>query len=175
MAAPENLTTASQITTTIREIDFVTQFQKNWDALRTILGISRPIRKAPGTRLVSYKATVDGGLQGGTAVGEGEDIPLTKTKVEPVTYADIELGKWAKAVSIEAVTKYGAEVAVDRTNIAFRNDIFGLETEKLKRIGVAYLQKRGVSLCLAVCKHHRFHLILRQSDANVKVGNNLTA
>lgn len=25
-------------------------------------------------------------------------------------------------------------------NIAFRNDIFGLETEKLKRIGVAYLQ-----------------------------------
>ena len=40
---------------------------------------------------------------------------------------------------------------------------------------VAYLQKRGVSLCLAVCKHHRFHLILRQSDANVKVGNNLTA
>ena len=91
MAAPENLTTASQITTTIREIDFVTQFQKNWDALRTILGISRPIRKAPGTRLVSYKATVDGGLQGGTAVGEGEDIPLTKTKVEPVTYADIEL------------------------------------------------------------------------------------
>lgn len=123
MAAPENLTTASQITTTIREIDFVTQFQKNWDALRTILGISRPIRKAPGTRLVSYKATVDGGLQGGTAVGEGEDIPLTKTKVEPVTYADIELGKWAKAVSIEAVTKYGAEVAVDRTNIAFRNEL----------------------------------------------------
>ena len=68
MAAPENLTTASQITTSIREVDFVTQFQKNWDALRTILGIMRPIRKAPGTKLVSYKATVDGGLQGGTAV-----------------------------------------------------------------------------------------------------------
>ena len=68
MAAPENLTTASQITTSIREVDFVTQFQKNWDALRTILGIMRPIRKAPGTKLVSYKATVDGGLQGGTGL-----------------------------------------------------------------------------------------------------------
>jgi hypothetical protein len=123
MAAPENLTTKSQITTTIREIDFVTQFQKNWDALRTILGISRPIRKAPGTRLVSYKAAVDGSLKGGTDVGEGEDIPLTKTKVEPVTYADVELSKWAKAVSIEAVTMYGAEVAVDRTNTAFRNEL----------------------------------------------------
>lgn len=123
MAAPENLTTASQITTSIREVDFVTQFQKNWDALRTILGIMRPIRKAPGTKLVSYKATVDGGLQGGTAVGEGEDIPLTKTKVEPVAYDDIELGKWAKAVSIEAVTKYGATVAVERTDTAFRNEL----------------------------------------------------
>ena len=28
-----------------REIDFVTQFEKNWDALRTILGIFKPIRK----------------------------------------------------------------------------------------------------------------------------------
>lgn len=123
MAAPVNLTTASQITASIREVDFVTQFQKNWDALRTILGIMRPIRKAPGTKLISYKATVDGGLQGGTAVGEGEDIPLTKTKVEPVAYDDIELGKWAKAVSIEAVTKYGATVAVERTDTAFRNEL----------------------------------------------------
>lgn len=123
MAAPDNLTTKSQITTTIREIDFVTQFQKNWDALRTILGIMRPIRKAPGTKLVSYKATVDGALQGGASVGEGEDIPLTKTKVEPVAYGDIVLEKYAKAVSIEAVTAYGAEVAVERTDTAFRNEL----------------------------------------------------
>lgn len=123
MAAPVNLTTASQITTSIREVDFVTQFQKNWDALRTIMGIMRPIRKAPGTKLVSYKATVDGGLQGGTTVAEGDDIPLTKTKVEPVAYGDIEIGKWAKAVTIEAVAAYGAEVAVERTDTAFRNEL----------------------------------------------------
>ena len=41
-----------------REVDFVTRFNKNWDALRTILGIMRPIRKAPGTKLVSYRASV---------------------------------------------------------------------------------------------------------------------
>ena len=121
--AAENLTTKSQITTTIKEIDFVTQFQKNWDALRTILGIMRPIRKAPGTKLVSYKATVDGGLKGGASVGEGETIPLTKTKVEPVAYGDIALEKYAKAVTIEAVTAYGAEVAVERTDTAFRNEL----------------------------------------------------
>lgn len=123
MAAPANLTTTAQFSTSIREIDFVTQFQKNWDALRTILGIMRPIRKAPGTKLVSYKATVDGDLQGGASVGEGEEIPLTKTKVEPVAYGDITIEKYRKAVTIEAVTKYGATVAVERTDTAFRNKL----------------------------------------------------
>ena len=34
---------------TAREVDFVTRFDDNWDALRNILGIMRPIRKAPGS------------------------------------------------------------------------------------------------------------------------------
>lgn len=124
MAAPDNLTTVAQIDEAfVRELDFVTQFGKNWDALRTIMGIMRPIRKAPGTKLVSYKATVDGGLQGGSTVGEGEDIPLTKTKVEPVAYGDIEISKYAKAVSIEAVAKYGAATAIEKTDTAFRNEL----------------------------------------------------
>ena len=56
MAAKENVTISTQFTTSAREVDFVTRFNDNWDALRTILGIMRPIRKAPGTKLVSYKA-----------------------------------------------------------------------------------------------------------------------
>lgn len=38
MAAKTNLTTAAQITVNAREVDFVTRFGKNWDALRTIMG-----------------------------------------------------------------------------------------------------------------------------------------
>lgn len=79
----------------------------------------RPIRKAPGTKLVSYKASVDGTLQGGTSVGEGEEIPFTKMKVEPVAYGDIEVAKHAKSVTIESVAKYGAQVAVEKTDDAF--------------------------------------------------------
>ena len=56
MAAKTNVTTSAQFTTSAREVDFVSRFADNWDALRTILGIMRPIRKAPGTKLVSYKA-----------------------------------------------------------------------------------------------------------------------
>ena len=119
MAAKNNVTTTAQFTTSAREVDFVTRFADNWEALQTILGIMRPIRKAPGTKLVSYKASMDGTLQGGTTVAEGDEIPFTKMKVEPVSYADIEVAKYAKSVTLESVAKYGADVAVEKTDDAF--------------------------------------------------------
>lgn len=119
MAAKNNVTTTAQFTTSAREVDFVTRFADNWEALQTILGIMRPIRKAPGTKLVSYKASVDGTLQGGTTVAEGDEIPFTKMKVDPVSYADIEVAKYAKSVTLESVAKYGADVAVEKTDDAF--------------------------------------------------------
>ena len=129
MAAKTGLTTTAQYTTTAREVDFVTRFTENWDALRTILGIMRPIRKAPGTKLISYKAEVDGGLKGGTTVAEGDEIPFTKMKVSPVAYGDIDVAKYAKSVTIESVAKYGAEIAVEKTDDAFivalQNKILG--------------------------------------------------
>lgn len=128
MAAKTGLTTAAQFTTEAREVDFVTRFSDNWDALRKIMGIMRPIRKTPGTKLISYKATVDGTLAGGTSVGEGEEIPFTKLKVAPTTYGDIEVAKYAKSVTIESVAKYGAEVAVEKTDEAFIN---ALQTQVL--------------------------------------------
>lgn len=121
MAAKENVTLTTDITVAAREVDFVTRFSDNWDALRAILGIMRPIRKQPGTKLTAYKAKVDGGLKGGTTVAEGDEIPFTKMKVEPVSYGDIEVAKYAKSVTIESVAKYGADVAVDRTDTAFIN------------------------------------------------------
>lgn len=119
MAAKENLTTQAQFSVQAREVDFVTRFGQNWDALRTIMGIMRPIRKTPGTKLVSFKASVDGTLNGGTTVAEGDEIPFTKMKVEPVSYGDIEVAKYAKSVTIESVAKYGADVAVEKTDDAF--------------------------------------------------------
>lgn len=123
MSALTGVTKSTQITINPREVDFVSRFTSNWDALRQILGIMRPIRKAPGTKLVSYKAEIDGTLQGGTTVGEGDTIPLTKMKVSPVSYGDIEIAKYGKSVTIEAVAKYGAEVAVQRTDDAFLREL----------------------------------------------------
>ena len=118
--AKDRLTKVANINASIREQDFVTVFGQNWDALRQILGITRPIRKAPGSKLVSNKATVT--LQSGS-VGEGEEIPYSQATVTPAVYSDITIEKYAKAVSIEAVAKYGAEVAVQKTDEAFRNEL----------------------------------------------------
>lgn len=120
MAAKANLTKKADINVTIRELDFVTSFQKTWQALREVMGIMRPIRKQTGTKLVSYEAKV--ALQRGN-VGEGEEIPYSKASVIPVAYADLTIEKYAKAVSIEAVEKYGAANAVVRTDDAFRNEL----------------------------------------------------
>lgn len=117
---PGTTTTTEFSKINAREVDFVTRFNLNWDALRNILGIARPIRKSAGTKLVSYVASMkDSALQGGTTVEEGAEIPFTQFQVEPVSYGDIEIAKYAKSVSVEAVAKYGAAIAVQKTDDQF--------------------------------------------------------
>lgn len=101
-----------------REIDFVSRFEKNWDRLRELMGIMRPIRKAPGTTLSQVKASVT--LESGE-VDPGEVIPYSKTAFTKVAFQDITIGKYAKAVTIEEVNKYGAAIAVEKSDDAFLN------------------------------------------------------
>ena len=99
-----------------REVDFVTRFGDNWDALRNILGVMRPIRKAAGTTLVSYTASIT--LESG-AVDAGEVIPYSKATIVEAAKEDVTIEKYAKAVPIEDVNKYGAEVAIEKSDDAF--------------------------------------------------------
>jgi hypothetical protein len=99
-----------------REEDFVTRFNDNWEALRTIMGIMRPIRKTPGTQLISYTADVT--LEDGD-VDPGNVIPYSKATIAQATKADLAIKKYAKAVPIEDVDKYGAEIAVEKSDDAF--------------------------------------------------------
>lgn len=101
---------------TAREVDFVTRFNDNWEALRNILGIMRPIRKAPGTALVSYTADVtlaDGDVE------PGHVIPYSKSTITAVSKGELNIQKYAKAVPIEDVNKYGAAIAVEKSDDAF--------------------------------------------------------
>ena len=122
MAVTNNTTTTANINASVKEIDFVSRFEQTWEALREILGIARPIRKAPGTQLVASKASIT--LADGT-VQEGDEIPLSQATITPVTYEDIALKKYRKRVTVEAVEKYGASVAVQKTDDAMLNELTG--------------------------------------------------
>lgn len=114
--AKENLTMTADMAVAAREIDFVSRFARNWDHLRDILGIVRPIRKQPGAVLKSKKATIT--LASGT-VGEGEEIPYSKAQIVETPYAEMTVEKYAKAVSIESIKDHGYDVAVGMTDDAF--------------------------------------------------------
>nr|DAZ20333.1 MAG TPA: major capsid protein [Caudoviricetes sp.] len=127
MAAKANLIMTNDIQVRAREIDFVTRFERNWQHLRDILGIMRPIKKQPGAVLKSKYA--EGTLQSGL-VGEGEEIPYSKFTVKEKTYAEMAIEKYAKAVSIEAIKDHGYENAVQMTDDEF---LFQLQTDVTSR------------------------------------------
>jgi len=103
-----------------REKDFVTRFGASWQALQEVLGIMNPIKKEGGTKLVSYTASVT--LEDGD-VDPGCVIPYSKATVAEIAHADLKLEKYAKAVPVEDVDKYGAEIAVQKTDEAFLNEL----------------------------------------------------
>ena len=105
---------------TVRSIDFVSRFSQNWDALRAIFGIMRPIKKDPGTKLISYTTSVT--LESGS-VGPGKVIPYSKVTTQEATKDDITVEKYAKAVTIEEVDKYGAEIAIQKSDDAFLTEL----------------------------------------------------
>lgn len=105
---------------TAREKDFVTRFGLNWDALREIMGIMRPIEKEAGTQLVAYSASV--ALEDGD-VDAGCVIPYSKATIVQTAKEDLSIKKYAKAVPIEDVDKYGADIAVQKSDEAFLNEL----------------------------------------------------
>lgn len=130
--AKENLTKSADLQVAAREIDFVTRFARNWEHLREIWGIMRPIRKEPGAVLKSKIATLT--LQSGN-VGEGEEIPYSKAEIHEIPYQEMSVEKFAKAVSIESIKDHGYDVAVQMTDDAF---LFELQTNVTSRF-YAYL------------------------------------
>lgn len=121
--AKANLTKSANIETAAREMDFVTRFANNWEHLRDIMGVTRIIRKTPGTVLKSKYAEVV--LQSG-AVAEGGDIPYSQADVKTKDYAPINVEKYAKGVSIEAINEHGYDDAIGLTDDQF---LFELQNE----------------------------------------------
>lgn len=154
MPAKTNLIMINDIKVTAREIDFVTRFERNWQHLRDILGIMRPIKKQPGAALKSKYA--EGTLQNGK-VAEGEEIPYSKFVVKEKPYAEMTIEKYAKAVSIEAIKEHGYENAVQMTDDEFlfqlQTDVTGRFYDYLKT-GTLTSTETTFQMALAMAKGH---------------------
>lgn len=164
--AKENLITSADIQVKARELDFVTRFERNWEHLREILGIMRPIKKQPGAVLKSKYS--EGTLESGK-VGEGEVIPYSKFTVKEKTYDEMTIEKWGKAVSLEAINEHGYENAVQMTDNEF---LFELQTEVTSRFykylntGTLTSTENTFQMALAMAKgrvENKFKLMHRTS------------
>lgn len=125
--APEGMTGNAQVQVKAREIDFVTSFGKNMQALLDILGIVRMIKKENGTVLKTK--IVKGELKSGE-VGEGEEIPMSQYTVEEKPFDTIKIEKYRKGVSLEAIAEKGYEAAVQSTDDEFKSDLQTVVTDK---------------------------------------------
>lgn len=104
----------------VSAIDFVSRFETNINQLMTLLGLTRKIEKRPGTVVKTYKVT--GELADGK-VAEGETIPLSKYKTEVDDIFEMELLKYRKQTTLEAINDKGYEQAVDDTDRAMLKDV----------------------------------------------------
>ena len=95
-------------------------FGESLNKLIEALGVTRRIPKQAGTVLKAYKAT--GTLQDGN-VAEGDLIPLSHYKTEPINFGEITLKKWRKATSAEAIIEKGYDQAVTMTTDAMLKDV----------------------------------------------------
>lgn len=119
-AAPDNMTGTAQIQVRAREIDFVTSFGQNMQALLDVMGIARMIRKENGSVLRVREAS--GVLQSGD-VAEGDIVPLSQYEVTEKDFDTIKIQKYKKGVSIEAIAEKGYEAAVAMTDEEFTADL----------------------------------------------------
>lgn len=124
---PDGMTGQDNLEVRAREIDFVTSFGKNIQALLDVLGIARMIRKENGSVLKTKEVT--GKLKSGD-IGEGEEIPYSQYKVTEKAFDTIKIEKYRKGVSLEAIAEKGYDVAVNDTDEEFKSDLQNKVSDK---------------------------------------------
>ena len=111
-AAETNTTLTTDLEPAI-SIDFTSRISNNIKELQEVLGISELVSMPAGTDIKIYKMTKSNSP---AQVGEGEDIPLTKITRKLVNTITLDLDKYRKNTTAEAIQKVGRENAVNKTD-----------------------------------------------------------
>ena len=110
--AAENTTVTTDLEPAI-SIDCVSKINGNIDELREVLGISEMEAMGAGTNIKIYKMQQ---VNTPAQVGEGETIALTKVERKLARTVELELKKYRRNTSAEAIQKVGRDIAINRTD-----------------------------------------------------------
>ena len=111
-AAPTNTTVAADLEPAI-SVDFTSRIHQNITELQRVLGISDMLPMAAGTDIRIYKLSRKNTP---SQVGEGETIPLTEIERKLVKTITLDLNKYRKNTTAEAIQKVGRNMAVNQTD-----------------------------------------------------------
>lgn len=111
--APETNTTLAADVAPAISIDFTSRIAQNIVELQNLLGITEMVPMAAGTDIKIYKWTVD---ELAAQVGEGETIGLTKVKRALDKTITLDLDKYRKNTTAEAIQKVGRDIAINQSD-----------------------------------------------------------
>lgn len=104
-----------------KSIDYTSRFGHNFSKFMEALGITRQIPVQDGFTIKLYGAP-EVELADGN-VPEGELIPLSKVTPVAIDTKEINLKKYRKVTTMEAIQKYGANEAVNNTDEALIKEV----------------------------------------------------
>lgn len=160
--AETNVIKKAQITK-VREIDFSLLFTENVKNLIKMLGVTRKLQVQAGTTLKVLKVT--GTLASGV-VPEGEIIPLSQYATTWTAIGEMQLNKWRKATTAEAILKGGYDQAVNDTNKKMLLDIQkGIRSSFITALGNGTGTATGVGLQAALANAWGKAQVLYEDDA----------
>jgi hypothetical protein len=114
---------------TVNAIDFVNQFGYSVKKLQEALGVTRLQSMKQGNQIQTYKFGITKPKDAQdkdvdpASIGEGETIPLTKITREVASTYTVGFSKYRMGTTIEAVQKYGYDLAVEKTQQQMLQDI----------------------------------------------------
>jgi hypothetical protein len=94
-------------------VDFTSRIAENITELQTLLGITELIPMSAGNLVKIYKTSI---ANTPAQVSEGETIALTEVKRELAATIELNLNKYRKKTTAEAIQRSGREVAVNTTD-----------------------------------------------------------
>lgn len=110
--AETNMTAAADLEPAI-SVDFVSKITANITELREVLGITEMEPTAAGTAIKIWKMEQ---VNTPEQVGEGETINLTKVQRTLARTIDLDLQKYRRSTSAEAIQKVGRNMAINQAD-----------------------------------------------------------